>query len=195
MDERYKIYRKYYLMRMILTALGGGLLGGLLLLAEPYAMEVFDVLLIAVGLMTAVLNLPAFCQSLVRIRAKGEWISLVISLVAILSGVLLMLVRRDGILLFLGVYSVVFPIVRMALVQEHKKRLKREIPMILFGVCMVLVSLAQVEESVFFIGGILILALTALYLLWSLVMLRFRLSAIAAYLREQAESTPTDTDN
>ena len=195
MDERYKIYRKYYLMRMILTALGGGLLGGLLLLAEPYAMEVFDVLLIAVGLMTVVLNLPAFCQSLVRIRAKGEWISLVISLVAILSGVLLMLVRRDGILLFLGVYSVVFPIVRMALVQEHKKRLKREIPMILFGVCMVLVSLAQVEESVFFIGGILILALTALYLLWSLVMLRFRLSAIAAYLREQAESAPTDTDN
>ena len=59
MDERYKIYRKYYLMRMILTALGGGLLGGLLLLAEPYAMEVFDVLLIAVGLMTVVLNLPA----------------------------------------------------------------------------------------------------------------------------------------
>lgn len=183
--DPYKTYKKYYLIRILLTALFGMAVGVLFLILEPYAAEIFDVLLIAVGLMTAVMNLPPCLFSLFHIRHKGEWINFAVSLVAIGFGVLLMLVRRDSILLVLGIFSVVLPMVRVVLVQERAKRFKRELPMILFGVLMVVISLLQVEETVFFVGGLILLGVSALYLLWSLAILRFRLAALADFLKEQ----------
>lgn len=180
-----KEFQKYYLMRVAVTTLFGALVGGLFLLAEPYAVEIFDILLIAMGLMTAVMNLPAFLFSLFHVRRRGEWISLVVSLVAIVFGVLLTLVRRDVILLLLGVFSVVFPILRICLVAERKKRLVREIPLIAFGLLMVLISVLQVEELVFFVCAMIAFGITALYLLWSLLTLKPRLAAYAAWEAEQ----------
>jgi hypothetical protein len=180
-----KEFKKYYLMRVAVTTLFGALLGGLFLLAEPYAVEIFDILLIAMGLMTAVMNLPAFLFSLFHVRRRGEWISLVVSLVAIVFGVLLTLVRRDVILLLLGVFSVVFPVLRICLVAERKKRLVREIPLIAFGLLMVLISVLQVEELVFFVCAMIAFGITALYLLWSLLTLKPRLAAYAAWEAEQ----------
>ena len=180
-----KEYKKYYLMRVAITTLFGALVGGLFLLGEPYAVEIFDVLLIAIGLMTAVMNLPAFFFSLLHFKRKGEWISLTVSLIAIVFGVLLTLVRRDVILLVLGVFSVAFPILRVCLVAEHKKRLIREIPMMLFGILMVMVSVLQVEELVFFICAMIAFGISALYLLWSLLTLKPRLDAYAAWEAEQ----------
>ena len=191
--DSYKAYKTYYLIRILLTALFGAALGGLLLLLEPYAAEIFDLLLIAVGLMTAVMNLPACLFSLFHIKCKGEWINFAVSLVAIGFGVLLMLVRRDSVLLVLGVFSVILPVVRVALVQERGKRFKRELPMILFGVLVVVISLLQVEETVFFVGGLVLLALSVLYLLWSLLVLRFRLAALSELLKEQ-ENGPSEGD-
>ena len=172
-------------MRVAVTTLFGALVGGLFLLGEPYAVEIFDVLLIAIGLMTAVMNLPAFFFSLLHLKRKGEWISLTVSLIAIVFGVLLTLVRRDVILLVLGVFSVAFPILRVCLVAEHKKRLIREIPMMLFGILMVMVSVLQVEELVFFICAMIAFGISALYLLWSLLTLKPRLAAYAAWEAEQ----------
>jgi hypothetical protein len=180
-----KEFKKYYLMRVAVTTLFGALVGGLFLLAEPYAVEIFDILLIAMGLMTAVMNLPAFLFSLFHVRRRGEWISLVVSLVAIVFGVLLTLVRRDVILLLLGVFSVVFPVLRICLVAERKKRFVREIPLIAFGLLMVLISVLQVEELVFFVCAMIAFGITALYLLWSLLTLKPRLAAYAAWEAEQ----------
>ena len=185
-------YKKYYLMRIGMTTLFGVALGVLFLLAEPYAVEIFDILLIAVGLMTAVMNLPSCLYSLFHIRKRGEWISFVVSVAAVVFGVHLMLIRRDVILMVLGIFSVVFPIVRVVLVEEHKKRFKRELPMIFFGLFMVFVSLAQVEETVFFICGIAALIISALYLIVSLITLRIRLSVLAEYEREEKEREHTE---
>ena len=180
-------YKKYCLMRIIITTLFGAALGALFLIVQPYAAEIFDVLLIAMGLMTAVMNLPSCLYSLFHIKCRGEWIHFLISAAAILFGVMLMLIRRDEILLFLGIFSVMLPIVRVALINEHKKRLKRELPLILFGLLMVAISLMQVEETVFFICGIAALAMTGLYLIVSLVTLRIRLSLLAEMEQEEAQ--------
>ena len=60
-------YKKYYLMRIGMTTLFGAALGALLLIVRPYAVEVFDVLLIAMGLMTVVMNLPSCLYSLFHV--------------------------------------------------------------------------------------------------------------------------------
>lgn len=181
-------YKKYYLMRIGMTTLFGAALGALFLIVRPYAVEVFDVLLIAMGLMTVVMNLPSCLYSLFHVKCRGEWINLLISAVAIAFGVLLTLFRRDNVLMVLGIFSIVFPIVRTLLVSEHKKRLKRELPLIFFGLMMVGVSLMQVEETVFFICGIASFAISALYLLISLITLRIRLSVLAEMEQQDKET-------
>jgi uncharacterized membrane protein HdeD (DUF308 family) len=103
-----KEWRRYFLMRVIITAAFGIGLGVLLLVFRSYATEAFDVLLIAMGLVTAVFNLPRLVQSLLRIRKRGEWINLVLALVSIVFGVLLMLIRRDVLLTILGVFTPFF---------------------------------------------------------------------------------------
>lgn len=180
-----KQFKTYYLMRVGMTTLFGVLLGILFLIARPYATEIFDILLIAMGLMTAVMNLPSFLASLIHVRQRGEWITLVISAVSIVFGILLMLVRRDAILLILGIFSVLLPLVRILLVKERKKRIQRELPTVFLGLFMVFVSLAAFEDTVFTVCGIGAFVISALYLLWGLVTLRFRLAAIAEMEAEQ----------
>ena len=180
-------YKRYYLMRVITTTVFCVLLGIAFLIAEPYAVEIFDVLLIAMGLLTAIMNLPSCLYSLLHIRHRGEWINLLVSAVAVIFGVLLMLIRRDVILLVLGIMSFLLPLIRVMLVEEKWKRLKREVPMILFGAFMVCVSLIELEEAVFFWGGILLLTLAVLYLLWGLLTLRMRLAVLKELEEERKE--------
>ena len=179
-------YRRYYLLRLVLSSLIGILIGVLFLVGREYAGEVFDVLLIAVGLMTVVLNFAPFCYSLVRIRRRGEWISLLMSFVAILLGVLLMLLRGEVILLVLGIFTILLPIVRILLVEERGRMLKRELPKAIFGAFIIVVSLIEAEEIVFLMGAILAFVLAVLYLAWGLLTMRFRLAALEEQLREEA---------
>jgi uncharacterized membrane protein HdeD (DUF308 family) len=163
----------------------GVALGVLLIMAKPYADEVFDVLLIAMGLMSVVLNLPSFLYSLFHVRRKGEWIHLLISAVSIVFGVLLMLIRRDVILLVLAIFTILLPIVRVVLVSDRKKQFKRELPVMIFGGFMLFVSLTEVEKTVFTVCAVAAFALSALYLLCSLFLLRRRLSLIAEMEKQQ----------
>ena len=187
-------FKKYYIIRVVLTAVFGFAVGALFLLAEPYADEIFDVLLIAMGLLTIVMNLPALLLSLLHVRRKGEWISLLTSAVAVAFGVVVTLIQRDVLLLVLGVYSVVFPAVRIFLVAERKKQFKRELPNMLFGLFMVFVSLAEIEELIFRVCGIAVLSGTGLYLLWSLLTMKLRFAAFDAYVRELMP-VPTEPQN
>ena len=179
-------YKQYYLIRIITTTVFGAAIGLLFFFARPYADEIFDVLLIAMGLMTAVMNLPAFFFSLFHVRRRGEWISLLISAIAIAFGVLLTLLRRDVLLLVVGIYSVVFPIVRTFLVTERKQHFLRELPIVLFGLFMVAVSFGEIEELIFTVCGIGAVVVSAIYLLWGLATMKLRFAAYEEYLQELA---------
>ncbi|MBE6702598.1 MAG: hypothetical protein E7585_04200 [Ruminococcaceae bacterium] len=188
-------YKKYYLIRLTLSFLIGILLGVLFLIGKEYAAEVFDVLLIAVGLMTAALNFFSFCYSLVRIKRRGEWISLSMSLVAILLGVLLMLLRGDIILLVLGIFTILLPAVRVMLVEERKQCLKRELPKAVFGIFMIVVFLIEAEEIVFLIAAIVTFAVALFYFSWGLATMKLRFAAIEEQLRLEEENASWQDDS
>lgn len=188
-------FKKYYLIRILLTALVTGAIGAAFLIAEPYADEIFDILLIAMGLLTVVMNLPAFVFSLFHVKRRGEWISLLISAVAIIFGVTVTLVQRDVLLLLLGIYSIVFPAVRILLVAERKRQLKRELPNILFGLFMVFVSLAEIESLIFTVCGFAVIGMAVLYLLWGLITMKFRFAVYDAYARELALTVADENES
>ena len=166
-------FKKYYIMHLILSTLFGVGIGVLLILLAPYAREVFDILVIAMGLLTAVLNLPALLFALKRLSKRGEWLNLLMTLFSILLGVALMLLQTDFLLLLLGIYSVVLPLLRIILVENHMMRAKREIPRFLAGLIMVVIFLLDAETHVLWLGALLSFAISLIYLIYGLISAHF----------------------
>ena len=164
-----KQYKVYYFLRLGVSALFGAFLGLVLLWLSPYAREVFDILVIAMGLLTAVLNLPSLLVAMKGIGKRGEWVNLLMALSSIVLGMLLMLLQTEFLLLLLGVYSLLLPLIRILLVENHAQRLKREIPRFLVGLVMVTIFLLDAEAVVLRWGAYVAFGMTALYLLGGLI--------------------------
>lgn len=168
-----KKYKAYYIMRLLVSVLCAAGFGVLLFFLTPYATEVFDVLVIALGLLTAVMNLPDLFISLRNIRRPGEPVNLALSLLAALLGVALMLLDTDYLLLLIAVYAVVLPLLRIALIDERLAQLRRELPRFFTGLVIVLIYLAGVEGYVLNAAALLVLVAALIYLLYGLVKMRF----------------------
>ena len=162
-------YKVYYFLRLIVSTLFGASLGLLLLWLSPYATEVFDILVIAMGLLTTVFNIPSLLIAVKNIKNKGEWMNFLMALSSIFLGLLLMLLQSDFLLLLLGIYSVLLPLIRIMLVENHMVRLKRELPRFLTGVIMVTIFLLDAEATVLRFGAYIVFGCTALYLLCGLI--------------------------
>lgn len=168
-----KKIKLYYVLRLLITTLFGIGVGAAFYLLSPYATEIFDILVIAMGLLTAVMNLPAVFFALRHINRRGEWINLLMSVFSVLLGVALMLLQTDFLLLLLGIYSIVLPLIRILLVENHFLRLKREIPRFLTGLIMVIIFLTESEGYILQFGALIAVALSLIYLLHGLVLMRF----------------------
>jgi len=165
--------KKYYILRVVVSALFGIGFGVALLLLRPYAIEIFDILIIALGLLTAVMNLPGLYLAVKNIRRRGEWINCIISLLVVLLGFALMLMQKDYLLLLLGIYSVILPAVRVMLVERHAVQLKRELPHFFTGLVMVVIFIAEVEELIFLFGAMAAFSISVIYLVYHLVAAHF----------------------
>ncbi len=163
--KRMKIY---YVLRLLLSALFGVAVGVGILWADSYAVEVFDVLLIAFGVMILLFNLPTLLLSLRAVlgKEKWEWINLVLALISIGFGASFALISRTSPVLpvVLLIYVVIVPIARVVLVGEHWKQLRLELPKVLFGLFLLAVTLTQSEDAMFLVLGITVLFISALYL-------------------------------
>ena len=181
-----KELKTYYYMRLCATALFFVGVGVALLLLSPYAAEVFDITVVALGLLTAVMNLPALFFSLRCVGRRGEWINLLMALAAIGLGVALMLLQTDFLLLLLGIYSVILPLIRIALVDNHRQRLRREIPRFLTGFVMVLIFLTESEGYILRFGAYGAFGLALIYVIWGLI--------FGAFLFSKGAKPPRDAE-
>ena len=168
-----KKYKIYYFLRLVVSVLFGAALGLMFLFLAPYASEVFDILVIALGLLTTVFNIPILLITLKNINRRGEWLNLLMALSSILLGLLLMLLQNEFLLLLLGIYSVFLPLVRIILVEDHILRLKREAPRFLTGLVMVVIFLLDAEATVLRLGAYVTFACTAIYLIYGLICAHF----------------------
>lgn len=163
--KRVKIY---YVLRLLLSGLFGAAVGIGVLWADSYAVEVFDVLLIALGVITILFNLPALLLSLRAIlgKEKWEWINLAMALVCIGFGACFALISRTSPVLpfILIAYIVIVPIARIVLVAEHAKQLRLELPKVILGLFLLAVTVSQTEETMFLVFGIAVIAISVLYL-------------------------------
>ena len=169
-----KTLRIYYFLKVLISTLFGVGVGVLLLGLAPYASELFEILVIAIGLLTMVLNLPALFLALKHIKARGEWINLVVALLSITIGALLMLLKSNFLLVLITLYAVVLPLVRIILAEQHKKQFKREMLPFLTGVAVLFVFLAEAETFILRYGAYAVFFITAIYFIHGLLVLKYR---------------------
>lgn len=167
-------FKKYYLMRVIVSTLFGVLLGVLFLVLTPYAGDIVDVFIIALGLLMIFFNLLPLFWSLRHIREMGEWIYLLFFIAGILLGLSLILLREKTLLLIAGIFSVLLPVARVLTAHMHRQQFRRELPRVLAGLLMIVIFVARVEEVAFVIAAISCFAVSALYLASRLLLLKFR---------------------
>lgn len=172
--------KKYYFLKILVSTLFGVGVGLLFWMLAPYAAEIFDIMVIAIGLLTTVMNLPALLLALRNIKARGEWINLLVAILSIALGVALMLLKTDFLLILIAIYAIVLPLVRILLVEERMKQLRREMLHFLTGIVVVLIFLAEAEQLVLRYGAIAAFVISGIYLLHGLLALHFRFSSDAA---------------
>ena len=169
-----KALKIYYFLKILISALFGVFVGLFLLALAPYAAELFEILVIAIGLLTMVMNIPALFLALKNIGARGEWVNLLIALLSIAIGVLLMLLKSDFLLVLILLYAIVLPLIRIILAEQHVRQLKREMLPFLTGVAVVVVFLAEAEALVLRYGALAVFIISAIYFIHGLIVLHFR---------------------
>ena len=164
--KRIKIY---YVLRLLISALFGVAFGLGVLWADAYAVEVFDVLLIALGVISVLFNLPSLALSLRAVvsKKKWEWINLGMALISVAFGTTFLLITRNSPVLpyVMLAYVIVVPLARIALISERAKQFRLELPKILFGLFLLAVTATKTEDTMFGVLGIASIAISALYLI------------------------------
>ena len=164
----------YYVLRVLLSAFGGVALGIFVLWADAYAVEVFDVLLIAMGLLVAVFNIPDIVLSVIGLAKKrrAAWLPLLPAVLSIVFGVIFMFITRTSPYLpvLLGIYIILLPLARVLLVSSIK-RIAQELPKILCGAFLLMVTMTKSEDTMFWVFGIGIFVVSGLYLVMKLMAL------------------------
>lgn len=167
--KRMKIY---YVLRTLFTALASAGLGIFVLWADAYSVEVFDVLLVAMGVLAVAFNLPVLALSLRAVlkKKKWEWLNLAVSVVSIGFGVCFALIPRTSpaLPILLLCYIVLVPLFRIFLVSERLKQLRLELPKIAFGALLLAVTASKSEDTMFLLLGGGLIAVSILYLLFKL---------------------------
>ena len=122
--KRIKIY---YLLRAVFSALACAALGSFVLWADAYATEVFDVLLVAMGVLAVAFNLPVLFLSVRAVLQKKswEWINLVLGAVSICFGACFALIPRSSpaVATLLLCYITLIPLFHIVLAAEKGKQL------------------------------------------------------------------------
>ena len=168
-----KRIRIYYVLRTLFSALAGAAAGLFVLWADAYSVEVFDVLLIAMGVLAVAFNLPAFAFSLRAVlkKKRWEWLNLAVSVVSIGFGVCFALVPRTSPVLpvlLLG-YILLIPLAHIFLVPNRLKQFRLELPKIAFGALLLAVTATKSEDTMFLLLGGGLIVISALYLLFKLL--------------------------
>ncbi len=139
-----------------------GLLAGTLLILIPTNF-LLNVIFIVMGILTILYNIPSLAAGLVAIQTKMGIITVLLSLVSIVTGFLMIFWHADLLMIFLGAYMVIFPLVEILLSDDKGQRLKTELPKIIIGLVLLLVGPSTVMNVMFDVAGWIVIALTALY--------------------------------
>ena len=167
------VAKKHFLLRVMVSVLFGIGVGVLLLVLAPYGRELFDILVIAIGVFTLFINLPPLVIACWHIKRHAAWIGFTVSLISCLLGTGFIFLTDSFLPWLFLLYAVALPIARVGLAGKRKHQFKRELVHFAVGGFMLLVFYSRSESYILRYGGIAALVLAGIYLVFGILSLRF----------------------
>lgn len=145
-----------------------GLLSGLLLIVLPVEL-LLKIVFVIVGIVTVVSNLPGLIVGLSNIGDRVGQVSLVLSLISVILGVLMIFFHSSVLMILVGVYLLILPLVEILLSKNRGAQLRAELPKLILGVVLLVVGPARTVAVLFDVAGWIIVTLTVIYLVAMLI--------------------------
>lgn len=145
-----------------------GLLAGILLIALPVEL-LLKIVFVIVGVITVVSGLPVVFAGLSNFGDRAGRVSLVLSLISVVFGILMIFFHSTVLVILVGVYLLILPLVEILIARDRVAQLKAELPKLILGVVLVVIGPARGAAILFDVAGWVILVLTAVYLVSMLI--------------------------
>ena len=149
-----------------------GVLMGILLLWIPVDFLI-SLMFIVFGVLTLLSAIPAFFVSLTNRNDRGYLLNIILSALSVAFGIVLIFWHNDVLMILLGAYMLVFPLIRILISGQKKQQLKTELPRMILGLVMILVGPGATVSILLRIAGVVVIVLSILYTLVSLLITLF----------------------
>jgi len=159
--------KSFFWTQLLTTALLGALLGILLIVLSVSFL--LKVIFVVMGIMTILSAIPMLAFGLSNLSDRAGRMSFAFSLLSILMGIVMIFWHSDILLIIVGVYFLIFPIVEILAARDRAARAKSELPKMILGVVLLLLEPARTLDILFDVAGYVVLGLTALSVLISLI--------------------------
>ena len=155
-----------------------GILIGVLLLVIPVGLLI-NLAFIVFGVLTLISAVPAFILSLLHREERGYLLNIILSAISVLFGIVLIFWHNEIVMILLGVYMLIFPLIRILVSDAKKQQLRRELPRMILGLVMILVGPGTVIDLLLRVAGWVVIALSVLYAAFGLLSLHVKVNKAA----------------
>ena len=151
-----------------------GVLVGLLLILIPVDL-LLNIVSIIMGVVTIVCNIPSLIRGIGNIHKRGGVFTLIVSGISILLGLMMIFYSSEVLLIAVGIYMVLLPVLNILLAKEHFAQFKAELPKLIIGAVLILLGPATTLDVLFDVAGWIVLVLSVLYAVLLIVTKTMRL--------------------
>ena len=159
--------KKTSLITIFVIGALGILLGILLLAIDPNFL--LKIIFVVMGIVTVLSAIPGVFVGLTSMRAREGRVSLIASLLSVLIGCLMIFWHSSVLMVVLGVYLVVFPLVEILTSRNKMFRFKSELPKMIVGLVLILVGPAKALDVMLDVAGVSVIVFSVFYIVISLL--------------------------
>ncbi len=153
--------KKFNLVTTLVVAALGILLG--ILLLSLNADLLLKIIFVVMGIVTVLSAIPALLSALFTENGKASRLTLISSLLSVVLGILMICWHSGVLMVILGFYMLVLPLLEIILSHNKKQSLIGNLPQMIIGVLLILIGPGKVLHVILKIAGWAVIALSALY--------------------------------
>jgi hypothetical protein len=139
-----------------------GILAGVLLIAMPIELLI-NIVFVVMGIITVAYSLPTMLASLALLSSTAGKVTFVLSAVSVAVGAVMIFWHNSVLLILLGIYMILLPLINVLLSSDRSAAIKAELPKLILGVVMVVLGPAGVLGILFDIAGVCLIVWSVVY--------------------------------
>ena len=130
------------------------------------ASVIFDIILIVCGIFTLISAITQLVSAIKGFAEKQKIavFDLIMAILTAAVGIMLVFYRNEIVMLVVGAYLLVFPLIRTLVARHKMQQLKRELPSMILGIVLMIVAPKALVGILGSVAGAIIIVLSVLYI-------------------------------